>query len=77
MHAADRRVFILPIDQLTESERAELHMANEFHWRAKPGKVAGTTLMDCSNAQPGHTHLNIEITKQLGIQRYQTVILPN
>ena len=33
MHAANR-VLILPIDQLTQSECADLHMANEYHWRA-------------------------------------------
>jgi hypothetical protein len=71
------RVLILPIDELTESERADLHMANKFHWRAEPGKVAGRPLMDCSNAQSGITPLNAETTKQLGIARYQTVVLPN
>ena len=77
MHAANR-VLILPIDQLTESERADLLMANEFHWHAEPGKVAGRPLtMDCSNAQPGITPLNTETTKQLGIARFQTVVLPN
>ena len=76
MHAANR-VLILPLDQLMESERAEIHMANEYHWRAEPGKVAGRPLMDCSNAQPGLTPLNTETTKQLGIARYQPVILPN
>ena len=36
MHAANR-VLILPVDhQLTESERADLHIANEYHWRAEP-----------------------------------------
>ena len=52
-------------------------MANEFHWRAESGKVAGRPLMDCSNAQPGITPLNTETTKQLGIARYQTVVLLN
>jgi hypothetical protein len=33
--------------------------------------------MDCSNAQHGITPLNTETTKQLGIARFQTVILPN
>jgi len=52
MHAANR-VLILPIDQLTQSECADLHMANEYLWRAEPGRIAGRPLMDCSNAQPG------------------------
>jgi hypothetical protein len=68
-------LFILPVDQLMEPERAGLHMANEYHyWRAEPGKVAGRPLMDCSNAQPSITPLNTETTKQLvGIARYQAV----
>jgi hypothetical protein len=76
MHAANR-VLILPLEDLTESERADIHMANEYHWRAEPGKVASRPLMDCSNAQPGITPLNTEVTKQLGIARYQPVVLPN
>ena len=75
MHAANR-VLILPIDQLTQSECADIHMANEYHWRAEPGKIAGRPLMDCSNAQPGIIPLNTETTKQMGIARYQPVILP-
>ena len=75
MHAANR-VLILPIEDLTKSERADIHMANEYHWRAEPGKIAGRPLMDCSNAQPGFTPLNTETTKQLGIARYQPVVLP-
>jgi len=76
MHAANR-VLILLLEDLTESERADIHMANEYHWRAEPGKIAGRPLMDCSNAQPGITPLNTEATKQLGIARYQPVVLPN
>jgi len=76
MHAANR-VLILPLEDLTDSERADIHMANEYHWRAEPGKIAGRPLMDCSNAQPGITPLNTEATKQLGIARYQPVVLPN
>ena len=69
MHAANR-VLILQIDKLTQSECADLHMANEYHWRAEPGKiVAGRPLMDCSNAQPGVLPLNTETTKQMGIAR--------
>ena len=76
MHAANR-VLILPVDQLMESERAGLHMANEYHLRAEPGKVAGRPLMDCSNAQPSINPLNTETTtKQLDIARYQAVVLP-
>ena len=75
MHAANR-VLLLPVDQLTSEERADIHMANEFHWRAEPGKVAGRPLMDCSNAPAGQTPLNTEITKQKGIERYQPVVLP-
>ena len=75
MHAANR-VLLLPIDQLTPDERAEIHMANEFHWRPEPGKVAGRPLMDCSNAPAGAIPLNTEITKERGIQRYQQVTLP-
>ena len=48
-----------------------------WYWRAEPGKVAGRPLMDCSNAQPGITPLNTETAKQLGIARYQPVVLPN
>ena len=73
-HAA---VMILPIDQLTESECEDLHMSNEDHWRAEPGKIAGRSLIDSSNAQPGVIPLNTETTNQLGIARYQTVVLPN
>jgi hypothetical protein len=52
-------------------------MANEYHLRAEPGKVAGRPLMDCSNAQPSINPLNTETTKQLvGIARYQAVVLP-
>jgi hypothetical protein len=76
MHAANS-VLILPLEDLTESERADIHIANEYHWRAEPGKIAGRPLMDCSNAQPGITPLNTEATKQLGIARYQPVVLPN
>ena len=74
MHAANR-VLILPIDQLTQSECADLHMANEYHWRVEPGRIAGRPLMDCSNAQPGIIPLNTETTKQMGIARYQTVVM--
>jgi hypothetical protein len=75
MHAANR-VLLLPIDQLTPDERKEIHMANEFHWRPEPGKVAGRPLMDCSNAPAGAIPLNTDITKERGIQRYQQVTLP-
>jgi len=75
MHAANR-VLVLPIDQLTDAERKEIHMANEFHWRPEPGKVAGRPLMDCSNATAGAVPLNTDITKQQGVQRYQQVTLP-
>ena len=61
MHAANR-VLILPIDQLTQSECVDLHMANEYNWRAEPGKIAGRPLMDCSNAQPDIIPLNTETT---------------
>ena len=76
MHAANR-FLILPLDQLTESERADLHIANKYYWHAERGKVPGRPLMDCSNAQHGITPLNTETTKQLGIARYQPVVLPN
>ena len=75
MHAANR-VLIHLIDQLTQSECADLHMANEYYWRAEPGKIAGRPLMDCSNAQPGIIPLNTETTKQMSIARYQTMVLP-
>lgn len=75
MHEASR-VLILPIDELTDAERSQIHMANEFHWRPEPGKPAGRPLMDCSNAPPGHTPLNTEFTKLKGIERYQQVRLP-
>jgi len=51
-------------------------MANENHWRAEPGKIAGRPIMDCSNAQSGIIPLNTETTKQMGIARYQKVVLP-
>ena len=76
MHAA-QRVLVHPIDEITESERIDLHMANKYHWRAEPGKIAGRPLLDCANAQPGVTPLNTETTKQLGIAKYQPVILSN
>ena len=75
MHAANR-VLIFPVDELTEAERSQIHMANEFHWRPEPGKPAGRPLMDCSNAPPGQTPLNTEFTKLKGIERYQQVRLP-
>ncbi len=75
MHSANR-VLLLPVDQLTPAERADIHMANEFHWRAEPGKAAGRPLMDCSNAPEGAIPLNTDATKQKGIERYQAVTLP-
>ena len=70
------KVLLFRVSDLTEAERDEIHMANEYHWRPEPGKVAGRPLMDCSNAAPGAVPLNTETTKTRGIERYQQVRLP-
>ena len=70
------KVLLFRISDLTEDERRQIHMANEYHWRAEPGKVAGRPLMDCSNAAPGAIPLNTDTTKLKGIERYQRVKLP-
>jgi len=75
MHDTDK-VLLFRTSDLTQEERAEIHMANEYHWRPEPGKVAGRPLMDCSNAAPGEIPLNTETTKLRGIERYQQVRLP-
>jgi hypothetical protein len=75
MHDTDKVLFFRVAD-LTAEERGQIHMANEYHWRPEPGKVAGRPLMDCSNAPPGAMPLNTETTKQCGIERYKRVRLP-
>jgi hypothetical protein len=70
------KVLLFRKSDLTQSEIAELHLANEYHWRPEPGKIAGRPLMDCSNAPPGVIPLNTETTKTAGIARYQQVKLP-
>ena len=70
------KVLLFRIDDLTADERRQIHMANEYHWRPEPGKVAGRPLMDCSNAPPGAIPLNTETTKSRGIELYQRVKLP-
>ena len=75
MHDTDK-VLLFRVADLTMEERGQIHMANEYHWRPEPGKVAGRPLMDCSNAPPGAVPLNTETTKQRGIERYQRVKLP-
>ena len=75
MHDTDK-VLLFRVADLTAEERGQIHMANEYHWRPEPGKVAGRPLMDCSNAPPGAMPLNTETTKQCGIERYKRVRLP-
>ena len=70
------KVLLFRVADLTPEERGQIHMANEYHWRPEPGKVAGRPLMDCSNAAPGAIPLNTETTKQRGIERYNRVTLP-
>ena len=57
------KVLLFRVTDLTPEERREIHMANEYHWRPEPGKVAGRPLMDCSNAAPGAIPLNTEKNK--------------
>ncbi len=75
MHAANK-VLLFHVDDIPAALYAEMHTANEYHWRPEPGKVAGRPLLDCSNAAPGEIPLNSEATKLLGIERYQKVVLP-
>jgi hypothetical protein len=75
MHATNK-VLLFHVDDIPAELYAEMHTANEYHWRPEPGKVAGRPLLDCSNAAPGEVPLNSEATKLLGIARYQKVVLP-
>jgi hypothetical protein len=75
MHATNK-VLLFHVDDIPAELYAEMHTANEYHWRPEPGKVAGRPLLDCSNAAPGEVPLNSEATKLLGIERYQKVVLP-
>ena len=70
------KVLLFRTRDLTQAEKSEIHMANEYHFRPEPGKVTGRPLMDCSNAAPGKIPLNTETTKIRGIERYQQVRLP-
>jgi len=76
MHAQNK-VLLFRIADIPSDIYASMHTANEYHWRPEPGKIAGRPLLDCSNCAPGEIPLNSEGTKELGIQRYQRVVLPN
>ena len=75
MHDTNK-VLLFRVSDLSEADRKRIHMANEYHWRPEPGKVAGRPLLDCSNAPPGQTPLNSDYTRIQGIARYQRVQLP-
>ena len=75
MHDTNK-VLLFRISDLTTQDRERIHMANEYHWRPEPGKVAGRPLLDCSNAPAGQIPLNSEYTRIQGIHRYQRVQLP-
>ena len=75
MHATNK-VLLFHVNDIPAEIYAEMHTANEYHWRPEPGKVAGRPLLDCSNCAPGEIPLNSESTKQLGVERYQKVVLP-
>ena len=75
MHATNK-VLLFHVDDIPAEVYAEMHTANEYNWRPEPGKVAGRPLLDCSNCAPGEIPLNSESTKQLGVERYQKVVLP-
>ena len=75
MHDTNK-VLLFRVSDLTKHDLERIHMANEYHWRPEPGKVAGRPLLDCSNAPPGQIPLNSEFTRLQGIQRYQRVQLP-
>lgn len=70
------KVLLFRVSDLTQSEKDQIHMANEYHWRPEPGKVAGRPLMDCTNSAEDAIPLNTETTKSRGIIRYQQVRLP-
>jgi hypothetical protein len=75
MHAQNK-VLLFRIEDIPAEIYESMHTANEYHWRPEPGKIAGRPLLDCSNCAPGEIPLNSEETKNLGIQRYQRVVLP-
>ena len=75
MHDTNK-VLLFRVSDLTAADRERIHMANEYHWRPEPGKVAGRPLLDCSNAPVGQIPLNSDFTRVQGIQRYQRVQLP-
>ena len=75
MHDTNK-VLLFRVSDLPTTDLGRIHMANEYHWRPEPGKVAGRPLLDCSNAPVGQIPLNSEFTRLQGIQRYQRVQLP-
>ena len=75
MHA-QHKVHLFRKEDIPTEIYETMHTANEYHWRPEPGKIVGRPLLDCSNCAPGEIPLNSEGTKDLGIQRYQRVVLP-
>ena len=57
MHDTNK-VLLFRVSDLAPPDLERIHMANEYHWRPEPGKVAGRPLLDCSNAPPGQIPLN-------------------
>eukprot|EP01036_Dinobryon_divergens_P061800 gene61800-biopygen28419 len=43
---ATNRVLLFHVDDIPAELYAEMHTANEYHWRPEPGKVAGRPLLD-------------------------------
>ena len=63
MHATNK-VLLFHVDDIPAELYAEMHTANEYHWRPEPGKVAGRPLLDCSNAAPGEVPLRSNKTSR-------------
>ena len=71
-----KKVLIFDVEDIPQHVYAKMHTANEYHWHPEQGKVAGRPLLDCSNCAPDEIPLNSDVTKALGIARYQKVQLP-
>ena len=69
-------MLIFDVEDIAPHVYAKMHKANEYHWHPKQGKIAGRSLLGCSNCAPAEIPFNSDATKELGIAKYQKVQLP-
>ena len=50
------KVLLFRLSDMTPDGLKNIHCANEYHRRPKPGKVAGRPLLDCPNARQAQFH---------------------